>query len=315
MPTTTAGTTYTITNFTSSYGEPASYAAYDGLTGAVPLVIYVHGNPSDDINSQDRYFTTLGSYATLRNWFIDNGWVIAECHGQGPNWGSTAGRQAYRALYNDIAAVYNVTDIVVLGSSMGGIIGSYLASRDPVIAPKCIGFIAHAGLMDLYRRYTIAADSSLYRINMSLAYGGSGVPGEQLTNAQFLAATVDHDPMRYAESVWTGRKVIQQYATGDIVVPPAEHQLPWLAKYGDDLALSQTSVTEGGDHTSASDEPAQRAASIAFVQSIWTAPVPFVARDVTQIRTMRNGENAPVTAVYTVLNGERRPIVIDQMKI
>lgn len=285
MPTTPNGTAYTVTTFTSSAGETCKRAVADAHSGDehLPLVIFCHGNPGVDQTSADDQFTA--NYPVLRAWLIDNGWGYVEGHGAGANWGNTPARVAYRAMYQDTAAVWDVGWNVVIGRSMGGLVGAYLAARDPVISPRCQGFISLSGTADLTNRYSTA--SAQDRTNLLAAYS---VP-----DATALAWAVrDHDPMLFDEAAWLGRNVSIQYATGDVSVPPNVNALPWLAKYGPFCAVARSTATADGDHNStASGDPAQAQATIAFLRDVvpaYTEPPLVVGTRISRVRGFVDGK-------------------------
>lgn len=259
MPVTSAGTAYTVHGFTSSAGEQAWRAVADNRAGAsrIPTVLFCHGNPGTVLTSADQQFTQ--GYTTLREWLIDNGWAYIEGHGAGAGWGNTASRLAYRAMLTDTQAVWSIGKLVVIGRSMGGLVGAWLASRDPVVSPLASGFVCLSGTQDLSNRYSTAAEPD--RVNLRAAYGVTDEAG-------FRAAVTNHDPMLAPLSTWDGRNAIQQWATGDTTVPPVNNGQAWLSRYGTRLAISRQQVTSGGDHNSTPNDPAQAAATIQFLRDV-----------------------------------------------
>ncbi|OZE35586.1 MULTISPECIES: alpha/beta fold hydrolase [unclassified Rhodococcus (in: high G+C Gram-positive bacteria)] len=308
MPTTPNGTVYTSTSYTTSAGEPGIYVVGNAakLAASVPLALVCHGNPGSDPASADGQFSNGSGYAALRNWLIDNGWAFAECRGAGANWGNAAGRAAYRALFDDVSALMSVGPVVVVGRSMGGLVGAYLASREPAIAPKCIGFVCLSGTLDLANRYAIATGTDL--ANLNAAYG--------VTNStEFAAISDEYDPMKVATSVWSGRKAIQQYATGDGTVPPNTNAIVWRDKYGAQLTVNSVQITDGGDHNSSTgQDAAQSAATIAFLDAIWDPAVDASRRVVSAVKILRDGVLTPVIGVYVMDNGIRKQVPLSTIR-
>ncbi|AYQ99938.1 esterase [Arthrobacter phage Mendel] len=266
MAVTAAGTGYSRTVYTTSAGETGVKWVPDGVQAGAPLLMYCHGNPGIVQDSADQEFQYT-AFTEIREWCLDRGWVMGEAHAGGSSWGNDTARNGYRALYNDLAAqIGGIGPIVIIGRSMGGLVGAYLATLDPVIAPKTLGFMCLSGTLDLAYRYSIATGDN--KTLIEAAYGGAN------TQAAFNAASAGHDPMLFPAGTWTGRNAIQQYATGDVVVDDVPNALAWLDKYGPELAIKMVQETAGGDHNSSTDNPAQRDASLSFLGTIWTPPAP-----------------------------------------
>lgn len=289
MPTTPNGTAYTVYPFTSSAGESCRRAIADASfsDANVPLVIFCHGNPGTDVTSADQQFTQ--GYTTQRNWLIDNGWGYVEGHGAGANWGNQDARAAYRAMYDDTLAVWDVGWNVVIGRSMGGLVGAYLASRDPKISRRCRGFVHLSATADLTNRYSTASTSD--KAALLAAYDAP--------DATSLAwAVKDHDPLLVLPAAWHGRNAIVQYDTGDVSVPATVNAIPWLERFGPELEISRTTVTTGGDHNSTPNSPVHAAATIQFLQDVlipYVEPSPIVGTKVSDPQIMLDGELVRVT--------------------
>lgn len=283
MPTTPAGTAYTVYPFTSSAGESCWRAIADASFSDenVPLVIFCHGNPGTVDTSADQQFGQ--GYTTQRNWLIDNGWGYVEGHGAGANWGNQDARAAYRAMYVDTLAVWDVGWNVVIGRSMGGLIGAYLASRDPMISRRCRGFVSLSGTADLTNRYATASTSD--RAALLAAYDAPD-------QSALMWAVRDYDPLLVDPAAWYGRNAIMQYDTNDASVPPTVNAIPWLDRFGPQLALSRTAVTSGGDHNSTPNNPVHAAATIQFLQDVlipYEEPSPIVGTKVSDPQILLDG--------------------------
>jgi len=289
MPTTPAGTQYTVYPFTSSAGESCRRAIADGSFSDpdVPLVIFCHGNPGTDDTSADQQFTQ--GYTVQRNWLIDNGWGYVEGHGAGANWGNQDARAAYRAMYVDTLAVWDVGWNVVIGRSMGGLIGAYLASRDPMISRRCRGFVHLSATADLTNRYSTASASD--KAALLAAYDA---PDE----SSLMWAVRDHDPLLVSPPAWHERRAIVQYDTGDVSVPPTVNAIPWIDRFGPELEPLRTYVTSGGNHNTTPNDPGHAAATIAFLQEVlvpYEEPSPIVGTKVSDPQIMLDGTLQRVT--------------------
>lgn len=260
MPVTPGGTPYTVTAFTTSAGEPAWRAIADARAGAadVPVVVFCHGNPGSDQASADTQFQ-LSGYAAVRNWLMDNGWGWVEAHGAGANWGNAAGRAAYEAAYVDITKVWNILYSVVIGRSMGALVGAWLASQSTIISPRCAGFVSLSGTADLSNRYASASTGD--KANMNAAYG-------VIDEASWRAAVGPFDPLLADLATWDDRNAIMQWDTSDGTVPYLPNGKAWLDKYGPRLTIARSQSTSGGDHNTTPNDPTQQAATIAFLADV-----------------------------------------------
>jgi pimeloyl-ACP methyl ester carboxylesterase len=211
MPATPNGTPYTVTKFTSSAGEDAWRGVADARAGAgnIPVVLFCHGNPGSVLTSADTQFQ-LSSYAMTRNWLIDNGWGFIEAHGAGAGWGNQASRAAYEAAYSDVASLWDIGKVIVVGRSMGALVGAWLAALSPVVSPKCAGFVSLSGTADLTNRYSTAGASD--RANMNAAYGVTD-------DASWRAAVAGFDPLLVPLETWDGRNALIQWDTSDTTAP------------------------------------------------------------------------------------------------
>lgn len=263
MPTTPGGTAYTVYSFTSSAGESAWRAIADSRVSAsdIPTVLFCHGNPGAVTTAADQQFQA--GYTTLRNWLIDSGWAWIEGHGAGANWGNQAGRAAYEAMFANTAASWNLGKVIVIGRSMGALVGAWLASESSVVAPKCAGFVSLSGTADLSNRYSTASAGD--KTNMNAAFSVTD-------DASWRAAVANFDPMLVLSPTWAGRNAIMQWDTDDTTVPYAINGQAWDTKYGPSLAMRRTSVTSGGDHNTTPNDPAQIAATLSFLADAQLPP-------------------------------------------
>lgn len=292
MPTTAAGTTYTTRTFTTPAGEQALWGIADAHVNSknVPLVIYCHGN-SGPYNQ----FSTSVPYAGLRNWLIDNGWAWVESAGGGlSSWGNAAARTSYRESFDHVAANLDIGEVVVHGSSMGGLVAYWLYINEPTISAKAVGLIIASGTTDLEARIGAPPGDGSIRNAFGLAADGS----------DWAAKMSGYDPMKYPLEVWRGKKVLQLYGTDDTTVPGAIHGQAWLDKYSSVCAVADRDVRVGGDHSNTNGSWLQTSAFTAFLNKV--APVredPPPAADVMRVdRAYLVGANLklyPLTSVPT----------------
>lgn len=289
MPTTPNGTAYTVTQFTTSAGEVAWRAIADARAGAadVPVVLFCHGNPGSDQTSADNQFQ-LSGYAAVRNWLMDNGWGWVEAHGAGANWGNAAGRSAYEALYQAASQVWDVGYNVVIGRSMGALVGAWLASLSPIISPRNAGFISLSGTADLSNRYASASTGD--KANMNAAYGVTD-------EASWRAAVADFDPLLVPLATWDGRNALMQWDTSDATVPYLPNGKAWLDKYGPRLTIARSQSTTGGDHNTTPNDPTHQAATIALLTDAPAPPPEVGTRILGMFYTLPSLELVAVTDV------------------
>lgn len=264
MPTTAAGNDYTITPFTSSYGEPCRRGTPNPLVLGTPLVVFCHGNPGRTTpGSADTYVSTW--LTGLREAIVDAGYAYVEGRGAGANWGNAAGRAAYEAMATDYRAVWNFKHIVVVGQSMGALVGHWLASRSTVISPACAGFISLSGTANLSDRYSTAGASD--KQALLEAYGATD-------EADFRTKAASHDPLLLPTADWRGRSAQQQYDTSDAVVPPSVNAIPWRDRYRSTLATFREVTTTGEGHDATVLNPEHIAATKAFLLAVSLPPPP-----------------------------------------
>ena len=257
MPTTPNGTVYTTYPFTSSAGEACWRTVANNRLGSskIPVMLFCHGNPGATVTSADQQFAA--GYTAQRNWLMDNGWAYIEGHGAGAGWGNSQSRSAYEAMFLDTSQVWDLARVIVVGRSMGALVGSWLASQSTVVAPSCAGFVSLSGTADLSNRYSSASGSDI--TNMNAAYGVS-------SDSQWRSAVAGFDPMLAPTGVWSSRNAQMQWDTSDGTVPYSANGQAWDLKYGPQLSLRRTIVTSGGDHNSTPNNPTHASATISFFQ-------------------------------------------------
>lgn len=237
MPTTAAGAVYTARSFTTSDGQPAVWYMDDAKRSRqqIPTVIYAHGN-----EGPYNQFLTMGAWAGLRNWLMDNGYAVVESHGGGgSSWGNDAARRAYLDAFEHVSGQINTGPVIVLGRSMGGLVAYWLAARSP-IAARVVGLIINSGTTDLAYRVTFNAPAG--NKDIIAAFGAK-------TLSEFYEVAPEYDPMQWPGLLWSGKHVLQLWGDADETVPPARNGAAWVAKYGADALTLTTDIRAGGDHS------------------------------------------------------------------
>lgn len=252
MAVTASGTVYTVHNITLGGDNPTYWAVADAhaADADIPTLIYTHGN-----SGSASQFTSFSAWSGLRDWWIDNGGAYVEGLGGGSTFGNQAARDAYEESFAYVQTQIDVGRVAVLGRSMGGIVGYWLASQSPLVAPLCDALIINSGTTDLTVRsggYPGAAEfQNWFGINPD--------------GSNFESVMDEFDPMRQPLSDWTGRNVMQLWGSADTTVDPDVHGKAWIAKYGGSVALLATDERAGGDHTQTNGSYLQTAPMTAFL--------------------------------------------------
>lgn len=251
MPVTPNGTEYTVhaatlgTNNLTHWAVPVNAPSAD-----VPLLVYTHGN-----TGAANQFTSFTAWAGLRNWWLDHGGAYVEGYGNGSEFGNQGTRDQYEQSVLHVMSLIDVGQIVVLARSMGGIVGYWLASKSPVVSPKCTALIVSSGTTNLTARVGGPPGYPDFRAWFGLNADGSNF--EAVMNA--------FDPMRQPLADWSGRKVMQLWGTADTTVDPDVHGKAWAAKYGAAVALLATDERPGGDHTQSNGSYLQTTQMTSFI--------------------------------------------------
>lgn len=193
----------TIVAFTPTIsGQPAiiKHVASVNVTQPVKLVIYFHGSGTPQLDP----FTDANSKYVIDK-LLSEGYIVATSQAHGNAWGNQASQDDYLALYNYIIAAYNISDVIFVGHSMGGIPSLNMIAKNTIPAvTKWYGIYPATNLSEAY--FTEGFASAI-----ETAYGFSG-------GANYAAATSGNDPNLYAGSVYVGKKYTMTASPGDLTI-------------------------------------------------------------------------------------------------
>lgn len=224
---------WTVTTFTPDGGDASRFGKVAGATGG-PLLIYCHG-----VGGSETEFS-IGDYSGLRAWMHDNEWAWMEALATGPGWGNQAQRDCYRAAFDHVTGIYDVTDVVVFGRSMGGLVASWLYLYDAAIAPAAKGLILCSAVQDIMDTYDGTSGTSSFRTSIRAAYGTTD-------KATTQAAIVGHNPVDFPAGDYAGKAVLFQSGTEDDIVNPAENVQEQQGRVEGQLAVNASDYVPG-DH-------------------------------------------------------------------
>lgn len=231
-------------------------------------VLYCHGS-----GSGADAFTTISQFRGPREFILDNGGFYVECYGNGTtrpvadgqqNWGRDFSKEAYRAAAQLVAGYISTVDWVVLGRSMGGLVGSWLATLDPYIAPLCVGLIHLSGIYDM-----LAEFDNGNHFNIPGYYGTPAGDRDALATA-----TATNDPKRIAQLEWAGLNVCDIYGTADTTALPSINALALWADRQPVLGAKSKLVAVPGATHSQSGGTYGSPAQAAFLADVWNIVPP-----------------------------------------
>lgn len=267
-------------------GQVVRWAVADAVasTADIPTILYAHG-----AGGGSNQFETLGAWAGMRNWLIDNGWAWVESQGGGAQpWGNQASRDAYESALTHVSGLLDIGAVVPLGRSMGGLVTYWLATQSTIVAPRAVGFIINSGTTDLAATY--ARPERVDAVEAAYGFTGSG---------GYAAATAGFDPMLFPLSTWDGVKVLQLWGDADDTVPAVDHAIAIRTRWAGRPTLDAYDIRAGGDHSATNGSYLQVAAMSDFLLEVTgqTVPEPIVTPSYQIVRE------------YAVIGGRSYPIV------
>lgn len=250
-----------------------------GETGIPGMCLYTHGagGGSDE-------FVSLGAWAGIRNHMIDSGVVTIEGTGGGTQpWAADVSKTAYEATWQYGVDLFAPQVTFGLFRSMGGLVGEWLLTKSPVVAPSMAGAMVNSGVQDLMWAYRF----DRWTAAMNAAWGVSSY-------AEFQVAAQASDPMQFDPSLWDGKKMLQLVGTADPLVPMNENGIAIRNRYAGHPAVDLLDIRQGGDHSTSNGSYLQTAAMARFVDEMLgkePEPIPTgVIREVISASRMINGE-------------------------
>lgn len=227
MPTTPAGTDYTITTTTLAGLGRGRVTYPNHVLGESNLdsILYAHG-----ANGGVGSFAGGAGYTDFRNWWLDQGKVVVEGEGGAPDssgttfnhWGNDMNRAAYPAYAEWAAGFLDISRWVPIGASMGGLIAKWLLTQSP-LAADCAGMIGFASVSTItVGNYDPVSTDTPPNINQRSGryFSPSMLNAYGVTTYEDLeVAAADHAPENWSPSVWAGKKILELYGTADIAVP------------------------------------------------------------------------------------------------
>lgn len=279
MPTTAAGTPYTV--HSAAVAGSTYWAVPDALVGApdIPVILYAHGAAG-----AANQFATLAAWSGLRDWLIDNGWGWIEGSGGGSQpWGNPASQAAYDASFAHVDSSLDIGTVVVLGRSMGGAVGARLYLDHRANDARFVGFISNSGVQDLVWAYDW--DANRWTAAFNAAWGVS-------SKAEFEAAVAGLNPVDGPPTDWAGANVIQLWGDADTTVTPSENAIAMRAMYATQPAIDAIDIRSGGDHSATNGSYLEVDAMTEFLMLV-------------------TGETPPPTPPKEIYRSVRRSLLID----
>lgn len=169
------------------------------------LVMWQHPHTQNEQLTAGYYMWPLISAATAR------GWTVAASNQHGDSWGNDNAVADLVDLRNLVHSRTPVTDVVLVGGSMGGVSSLIAASRNSI--PNIRGVYLVDGVCDLANMHANAS----YTTSIRTAYGVAG------DGSDFATLTAANDPMRQSVSTFAGKRIRFQASSADTSVPKTAH--------------------------------------------------------------------------------------------
>jgi len=207
----------------------------NNVTG-VKVCAFFHGSGGDDFQSILSSFsgTQFAARATVLGLMAD-GWVVISSTG-GPitdQWGNPTSWTATQAALNWLKSLINVTTLVCVGQSMGGLTSLRAAAYFTGVS-KWYGIAPCTNLDWLYQ------NQPAFVTSMNTAYGSSDYP-------TFVAASVGCDPMQFPVAQFDGLEMRAAASYSDVTVDRVNNTDALVTRLGAHPA-SFTVLTSTGTH-------------------------------------------------------------------
>ena len=215
-------------------GEPCriSFLADTKTTEAKTLVLYFHGSSE----TQDTPFTGLGSNIT--NKLIQEGYIVASSFAGGNAWGNQASQDDYYDLYAYINGLYNITRVVFIGQSMGGLASLNLLASNRI--SKCYAWYGVYPVTNLNEAYF----NEGFIAPIEAAYGFTG-------SSNYAAATAGFDPQLTTTSLFAEKTYDMTASPDDTLIFKTTNSDLFKTKINS-VAFRATVIQASGAHGDAS---------------------------------------------------------------
>jgi hypothetical protein len=213
--------------------EPANY---DGST-ARGLVFYYHGSSggANDVTN-DPLVTPLV------NRFLADGYLVVGANAGASNWGNPSGLTVYADAHAYVLANWNVTNVVLLPYSMGGL-AAFQTIRSPSTYPRIKGVYA------IYPCCDILADYDDSGALQALILGGWSVADR----AALVTAIAGHNPVDLSAAGLPNIRYRFHASAGDTLVLKSHNTDAMRTLLGGTTTVENTLVTTSGNHGDASN--------------------------------------------------------------
>lgn len=287
MPTTPNGTAWTSFSTTVPGASTVRWARPDALAASpIPALLYFHG-----AGGASNQFETLTAWTGLREWALDHGWGWIEGSMGGSNaWGNPATDTASDTAFAYVDGILDISAVVVLGRSMGGLGSARAYHRRRATDPRFVGLMVNSGVQDLLYAYT--HDDGRWESAINSAWGVTDLTG-------FTAAATGYNPIDGPASSWDGANVLQLWGTDDDLVIPADNGIAMRTMYAGHPAIDAHDIRVGGDHSGTNGSYLQVDAMTTFMQTVLgetpTPPDPGTAFRAISTRLRTGGAMYDVT--------------------
>jgi pimeloyl-ACP methyl ester carboxylesterase len=176
----------------------------------VVLVIGAHGWNATENMPQG------AGMVPIRDGILDRGWLLASAFAHGDQWYNQTALDDYRRVYDWVDATWNVTDVLLIGLSMGGATVVSLYSRDSI--PKVRAAVGIDSALSL----GYAHNKAVYQPSVRAAYGIAA------NGSDYAARTAGYDPLTFNASTFDGKRLFLSASPADTSIPPAQNTTPFV---------------------------------------------------------------------------------------
>jgi len=197
---------------------------------SAPLIVWCHESGGSQNSPWSNAFS-----ASLVSALVDSGWIIASSNmGGATTWGNAAATNSIAPLIAWVETTWTVTDIVLVGQSMGGIAAlNYIGLGG--YDSRVRGFVGTAGAASLAAMWAQAG----FKADIRTAYGF-------VDDGDYATATSGRDPMLRTASAFNGLRYRWFTSPGDTAVTKVDHADPMSARVTGALERQVVVAGSGG---------------------------------------------------------------------